>query len=87
MSSNLILKQPAANNRCGGDITIRSGTGTGLSTISEKNYMTHKLHLDNICERCGTVFSVALYISMPPTIYSSCGNLSCNEFIIKDIIE
>ncbi len=82
------MKPLDVNNRNGGDITIRAGNATGPFRVDKIKYETHGFDKDvvtgfNKCLKCGfTVYRADIY-----EFSSKDGNYSCNEFVIKDIIE
>lgn len=66
-----------------------------IYSISDIKFKTHKIKdkglygnlFTLICENCKSCFSKEINISHPPTRYSSYGDFTCEEMIIKNIIE
>lgn len=99
MSLRVTLKQQDGNKLIGWKF-FKIKNFIMLNTISENKYITHSLgevrKLFSIdakyytykfyCEKCNARFSDRLNISSLPTIYSSCGDLTCDEVLIKEII-
>ncbi len=68
--------------RTGGMITIRSGTSSFYTPIAVEKIITHNLDINGcICKICNARFRLGL------SGFASCGDLTCNEVIIKSIIE
>ncbi len=75
--------------RTGGRITIRSGDATGLfAKIAVEKFITHDLDTNScICCICNARFKSKYIGLINVENYASCGDLTCNEVIIKSIIE